>query len=77
LEYSVIATRELSDNRENTGFYSPMPSLSFKQLAYQFNMTNMPEKNEENLARWIPRRVIWEDVSECIMVGLKREGFTE
>jgi hypothetical protein len=34
-------------------------------------------EENENLARWIPRRVNWEDVPECIIVGLKREGFVD
>jgi hypothetical protein len=34
-------------------------------------------EENENLARWIPRRVNWEDVPECITVGLKREGFVD
>ncbi len=55
----------------------PMPSLSFKQLAFQFGVTGVSEKNDENLARWIPRRVVWEDVLECISAGLKREGCSE
>jgi hypothetical protein len=58
-------------------FYTPMPSLSFKQLAFQFGAIGISEKSEENLARWIPRRVIWDDVSDCITVGLKREGCSE
>lgn len=35
------------------------------------------EDKEENLARWIPKRVAWEDVPEFISFGLKREGFFE
>jgi hypothetical protein len=66
-------------------FDSPgLPSLNAKILLQQFiipspdrngNGVNVDEK--ENLARWIPRRVIWEDVPECITVGLKREGFVD
>jgi hypothetical protein len=64
-----------SDYRDTSGtFYSPMSSLSFKQLAYRFNLPNIPDKNEENLARWISRKVTWEDISECITAELKREG---
>ena len=35
------------------------------------------DEKEDNLARWIPKRVVWEDVPECIGVGLKREGYME
>jgi hypothetical protein len=66
-------------------FDSPgLPSLNVKILLQQFvilppeltgNGANAEDK--ENLARWIPRRVIWEDVPECITVGLKREGFVD
>ena len=55
-----------------------------KTLVQQFiavspavNGTGCGEEKEDNLARWIPRRVIWEDVPECISVGLRREGFIE
>ena len=67
-------------------FDSPgLPSLNVHVLIKQF-LQPPPELNgtggdveekEENLARWIPRRVIWEDVLECINVGLKREGFVD
>lgn len=67
-------------------FDSPgIPSLSAKTLLQQFistpneqngNDLGAEDKNE-NLARWIPRRVVWEDVPECITVGLKREGFID
>jgi hypothetical protein len=59
--------------------------MNVKTLLRQF-ITTTPEQNgngagaedkDENLARWIPRKVIWEDVPECITVGLKREGFVE
>lgn len=59
--------------------------MNVKSLLQQF-ITTSPEQNgngagledkDENLARWIPRRVAWEDVPECITVGLKREGFVE
>jgi hypothetical protein len=59
--------------------------MNVKSLLQRF-ITVLPEQNvngagvedkDENLARWIPRRVIWEDVPECISVGLKREGFVE
>jgi hypothetical protein len=61
-----------------------LPSMNVKLLLQQFiipppelngNSENVEEK--DNLARWIPRRVIWEDVPECIAVGLKREGFVD
>jgi len=35
------------------------------------------EEMDENLARWIPKRVVWEDIPEYIAVGLTREGFVE
>ena len=35
------------------------------------------EEQEINLWAWIPRRLVWGDVPECISVGLKREGFLE
>jgi hypothetical protein len=67
-------------------FDSPgIPPLSVKSLLQQF-VSTAPEQNgngmstedkNENLARWIPRRVVWEDVPECITVGLKREGFID
>jgi hypothetical protein len=41
------------------------------------NGNGVHEEMEENLARWIPKRVIWEDVPECISVGLRREGFID
>jgi hypothetical protein len=59
--------------------------MNVKSLLQRF-ITVLPEQNvngvgvedkDESLARWIPRRVIWEDVPECITVGLKREGFVE
>jgi len=61
-----------------------VPSLNIKALLQQFVIAS-PEKHEyerddekeENLARRIPKRVVWEDVPECITVGLKREGFAE
>ena len=67
-------------------FDSPgLPSLNVHILIQQFIMPppelngngGKIEEKEENLARWIPRRVIWEDVIEYITVGLKREGFVE
>lgn len=66
-------------------FDSPgLPSLNVKILLQQFiipppelNGTGVKVEENENLARWIPRRVIWEDVPECITVGLKREGFVD
>ena len=59
--------------------------MNTKSLLQQF-IYALPEQNgkgngvddkDENIARWIPRRVIWEDVPECINYGLKREGFIE
>jgi hypothetical protein len=35
------------------------------------------EDKEDNLASWILRKVIWDDIPECVTVGLKREGFIE
>ena len=70
-------------------FDSPgIPSLNVKSLLQQFistsreqqqngnSMVGVEDKNE-NLARWIPRKVAWEDVPEFITVGLKREGFVD
>lgn len=64
-------------------FDSPgVPSLNVKTLLQQFftapeeNGTKQEEK-EDNLARYIPKRVVWEDVPECILAGLKRGGFVE
>jgi len=61
-----------------------LPSMNVKILLQQFILPP-PEVNgngenvekKENLAKWIPRRVNWEDVPECITVGLKREGFVD
>ena len=67
-------------------FDSPgIPSLSVKSLLQQFISTHNEqngngagtEDKNENLARWIPRKVVWEDVPEFITVGLKREGFID
>jgi hypothetical protein len=30
-----------------------------------------------DLARWIPRRIDWNDVKECVTIVLKREGVPE
>jgi hypothetical protein len=30
----------------------------------------------DNLTKFISKRVIWEDVGEYLSIGLKREGFT-
>jgi hypothetical protein len=59
--------------------------LSTKALIPQFVATspeqhgnrNITEDKDENLARWIPKRVTWEDVPGFISAGLKREGFFE
>jgi hypothetical protein len=66
-------------------FHSPgLPSFSVKSLLHQFvgasgqnGNGEGPEDKEENLARWIPRRVLWEDILEHISAGLKREGFVD
>jgi hypothetical protein len=64
-------------------FDSPgLPSLAVKLLLPTFiageqnGEVNLDEK-EENLSKWIPKRVVWEDVPECIDVGLTREGYNE
>jgi len=48
-------------------FFASSPELNVNSKA--------AEEKDENLARWIPRRVLWEDVPECIDVGMQREGF--
>jgi hypothetical protein len=63
-------------------FDSPgVPSLAVKALIQQFvgprTGSGDDEDEEENLARWIPKRVNWEDVPECISFGLRREGFID
>ena len=82
--YHNLWSMRADDSDAANIFDSPgLPTLSMKVLIPQF--TTSPEQNgskigaddEENLARWIPKRVIWEDVSESIAMGLKREGFVE
>ena len=59
--------------------------MSTKVLIPQFVATSpeqnggrtVTEDNDENLARWIPKRVTWEDVPEFVSSGLRREGFFE
>jgi hypothetical protein len=75
----------LVDIRDSSNIFdSPgLPSLAVKFLLQQFlgNEQNgeggIVEEKDDNLAKWIPKRVVWEDVPECIGVGLKREGFSE
>lgn len=80
--YTPILRAKSSD--AHNIFESPgLPSLASKVLIQQFvtgpesNGNGVHEEKEENLARWIPKRVIWEDVPECISVGLRREGFID
>jgi hypothetical protein len=72
--------------RDSTNIFDTpgVPSLAVKTLIQQFvgprngiDGSGAPEDEEENLARWIPKRVIWEDVPECISFGLRREGFID
>jgi hypothetical protein len=59
-----------------------IPSLNAKILIDEFvtgskNEVLAEDVRDVNLAGWLPRRVIWEDVPECISAGLRREGFME
>jgi hypothetical protein len=76
--YHNLSLTGADDSDAANIFDSPgLPTLSMKVLVPLFSDIKIGAEDEENLARWIPRRMIWEDVSEYISMGLKGEGFVE
>jgi len=67
-------------------FDSPgLPPLNLEHLEREFQDVISEQQNDgvggpkkdanDNLAKFISKRVIWEDVGEYLNMGLKREGF--
>ena len=75
---ALLICREAANVFDSGG----LPSLSVKSLLKEFVSTAPEQKapsgvedKDEDLARWIPRRVIWDDITACISIGVRREDF--